>query len=160
MPEMPARDALLARLEADGALVRDGPAAHAPGGGTQRAAATPQGEAALQALAAAGWDAPGAGAIGADAALVAALEREGALVRLAGGDVLLDAAHFERAREAVVAACERDGEITLAALRDALGASRRVAQAVLERLDGDGVTRRVGDRRVLRRRGRGAAKPL
>jgi hypothetical protein len=31
-----------------------------------------------------------------------------------------------------------------------------VAQALLERLDADGVTRRVGDERVLRRRGRSA----
>ena len=50
--------------------------------------------------------------------------------------------------------CEEDGSITLAGLRDAIGTSRRVAQALLERFDADGVTRRVGDRRVLRRRGR------
>src|SRR5581483_11918582 len=41
--------------------------------------------------------------------------------------------------------------ITLAGFRDALGVGRRTAQLLLERYDADGVTRRVGDRRVLRR---------
>ena len=56
-------------------------------------------------------------------------------------------------RELVVAHCTRHESIAPAELRDELGASRRLAQGLLERLDADGVTRRVGDRRVLRRRG-------
>ena len=44
--------------------------------------------------------------------------------------------------------------ITLAGFRDALGISRRVAQLLLERYDADGLTRRVGDERVLRRAAR------
>ena len=44
--------------------------------------------------------------------------------------------------------------ITLAGFRDALGVSRRVAQLLLERYDADGLTRRVGDERVLRRAAR------
>jgi selenocysteine-specific elongation factor len=51
----------------------------------------------------------------------------------------------------VVAICERDGEVTIARLRDELGSSRRIAQAVLEHLDRTKVTRRVGDAHVLRR---------
>ena len=74
-----------------------------------------------------------------------------------GGDMAYTAERFAAARDVAVAACEEHGEVTLAGLRDALGASRRYAQGILERLDSDGVTRRVGDRRVLRRRGRGAA---
>ena len=46
------------------------------------------------------------------------------------------------------------GEITLARFRDLLGTSRRPAQLLLERFDADGVTRRVGDARVLRRAAR------
>ena len=38
--------------------------------------------------------------------------------------------------------------------RDALDVSRRVAQLLLERYDADGLTRRVGDERVLRRAAR------
>jgi selenocysteine-specific elongation factor len=53
----------------------------------------------------------------------------------------------------VVAICERDGQATIAGLRDELGSSRRIAQAVLEHLDRAKVTRRVGDAHVLRRRG-------
>ena len=43
------------------------------------------------------------------------------------------------------------GEITLARFRDLAGTGRRDAQLLLERFDRDGLTRRVGDRRVLRR---------
>jgi selenocysteine-specific elongation factor len=46
---------------------------------------------------------------------------------------------------------ESVGRITLARFRDLLGASRKTTQLLLERFDADGVTRRVGDERVLRR---------
>jgi selenocysteine-specific elongation factor len=72
-------------------------------------------------------------------------------VRLPGG-LVLDRGELERARELVVAECEREGTITLARTRDLLGSSRRVAQAILERLDGERVTVRIGDSRRLRRR--------
>ena len=36
--------------------------------------------------------------------------------------------------------------------RDALGIGRKAAQLYLERFDADGITRRVGDERILRRR--------
>jgi len=56
-----------------------------------------------------------------------------------------------RARvEEIIAA---EGSITLARLRDDLATSRRVAQALLEHLDADRVTKRLpDDSRVLRRR--------
>ena len=75
-------------------------------------------------------------------------------VRLPGG-VMLDSAELERAHDVVVAECERAGTITLARTRDLLGTSRKVAQAILERLDGDKVTLRIGDARRLRRTARG-----
>ncbi|HEY4277527.1 MAG TPA: SelB C-terminal domain-containing protein, partial [Conexibacter sp.] len=50
----------------------------------------------------------------------------------------------------IVALIERDGETTLAGVRDALGISRKSAQAFLEHLDATRVTRRLpDDRRVL-----------
>jgi len=55
----------------------------------------------------------------------------------------------------VRALCEAEGEVTLARLRDELGTSRKFAQALLEHMDANGITRRIGDERVLRRR----AKP-
>ena len=47
--------------------------------------------------------------------------------------------------------CGSAGEISLARFRDLAGVGRRDAQLLLERMDVDGVTRRIGDRRVLRR---------
>jgi len=80
-----------------------------------------------------------------DAQLARFLEEQGRLVRVGDGYAVSSAA-YEQARGALF-----DG-ITLAQLRDALGVGRKAAQLYLERFDADGVTRRVGDARVLRRR--------
>src|SRR5438105_3620371 len=85
-----------------------------------------------------------------DPDLAAYLEREGRLVRVGDG-LAVGADAYERARAALVEECERAGRLTLARFRDVLGISRRPAQLLLERFDADGLTRRVGDERVLRR---------
>ncbi len=85
-----------------------------------------------------------------DPELARFLETKGDLVRLGDGFVVSTAA-YQRARELVVAECGAVGEIALARFRDLAGVGRRDAQLLLERLDQDGVTRRLGDRRVLRR---------
>jgi selenocysteine-specific elongation factor len=157
----PGADALLERLAGDGVLQRDGAhvllaGARADGGGGSHAAVA---EALLAALAAGGFTPPDLPALRAAsglperefAALCAALERSGKLVRF-GGDLAYTGERFAEARERTIARCTANESISLAELRDELGASRRIAQALLERLDADGVTRRVGDRRVLRRR--------
>jgi selenocysteine-specific elongation factor len=79
------------------------------------------------------------------------LVAEDVLVRLRPG-VYLDPDSLETARRAVVAACERDGSVTIARLRDLLGTSRKHAQAILEHLDARRITRRLGDEHVLRSR--------
>jgi len=86
-----------------------------------------------------------------DAELARFLEREGRLVRLGEG-YAVSAAAYERAKALVVEECERAGRIALARFRDLAGCGRRDAQLLLERLDADGVTRRVRDERLLRRR--------
>jgi selenocysteine-specific elongation factor len=86
-----------------------------------------------------------------DAELARFLERQGTLVRLGDG-YAISAAAYERARALVVEECESAGRIALARFRDLAGCGRRDAQLVLERLDADGVTRRVRDERLLRRR--------
>jgi selenocysteine-specific elongation factor len=88
-----------------------------------------------------------------DGAALAVLVEQGRAVR-AGKDVAFTAAAFAQARAAAVELAEAGGSVTLAQLRDRLGISRKYAQALLEALDAHGVTRRVGDERVLRRRGR------
>jgi hypothetical protein len=86
----------------------------------------------------------------ADAGLARALEQQGRLVRLGDGEAV-SAGAYDRARALLVEECTAAGEITLARFRDLIGTGRRPAQLLLERFDADGVTRRVGDRRVLRR---------
>jgi selenocysteine-specific elongation factor len=85
-----------------------------------------------------------------DAELARFLERSGRLVRLGDGWAV-SAPAYERARGLVVRECETVGGIALARFRDLAGCGRRDAQLLLERLDADGVTRRLEDRRVLRR---------
>ena len=85
-----------------------------------------------------------------DAELARFLEDSGRLVRLGGGLAIgIDA--YQQAKGALVEECERAGKITLARFRDLVGISRKPAQLILERFDADGVTRRIGDERVLRR---------
>jgi selenocysteine-specific elongation factor len=52
----------------------------------------------------------------------------------------------------VIAMCERNGSATIATVRDELGTSRKYAQALLEHLDGEKITRRIGDEHRLRTR--------
>ena len=61
---------------------------------------------------------------------------------------------FEVAKDVLLTEARAAGEITLALLRDLAGVGRRDAQLLLERFDADGLTRRVGDTRVLRRAAR------
>jgi selenocysteine-specific elongation factor len=89
----------------------------------------------------------------ADAELARFLEQAGRLVRLGDG-LAVGSAAYEEARRLLVEECEAAGSITLARFRDLLGTGRKPAQLLLERFDADGLTRRVGDERVLRRKAR------
>jgi selenocysteine-specific elongation factor len=91
----------------------------------------------------------------ADQTLARFLEDHGRLVRVGDGYAVSPAA-YDDARNAFVAECEGSHSITLARFRDLLGTSRKTAQLLLERFDADGLTRRVGDTRVLRRASRSA----
>jgi selenocysteine-specific elongation factor len=82
-----------------------------------------------------------------DPRLAGFLEERGTLRRVGDG-FAVSAALYERGRSAL----ETLSPITLPGFRDALGVSRRTAQLLLERYDADGITRRVGDERRLRRR--------
>jgi selenocysteine-specific elongation factor len=84
-----------------------------------------------------------------DKQLAAFLEQAGRLVRVGDG-FAVSRELYDRGVETLPTLAP----ITLAAFRDALGASRKTAQLLLERFDADGLTRRVGDERVLRRSAR------
>lgn len=83
-----------------------------------------------------------------DRDLAAFLEDKGRLRRVGDGFAVPQSL-YERGREAL----QTLSPITLAGFRDELGISRRTAQLLLERFDADGLTRRIGDERVLRRSG-------
>jgi selenocysteine-specific elongation factor len=68
----------------------------------------------------------------------------------ASPDVLFLPETYEEMTARIRTAIERQGNITLAQARDMFGTSRKYAQALLEHLDEVGVTKRVGDRRILR----------
>jgi hypothetical protein len=128
-------------------IERRGTKAYLPGA-TARLGEHEQAAAALAAeLAAAGADAIKVE----DRALAAFLEEQGRLVRVGDG-FAIGAEAYAAAWKALVDECESAGRITLARFRDLAGNSRRSAQLILERFDADGLTRRVGDERVLRRR--------
>jgi selenocysteine-specific elongation factor len=79
------------------------------------------------------------------------LLKRGDTVRLADG-LFATTETAEATLEKIKSICREEGEITLAGLRDRLSTSRKYAQAWLEYSDTVGVTRRIGDTRVLTRR--------
>jgi selenocysteine-specific elongation factor len=88
---------------------------------------------------------------------VAAVGEEVLGVVMARGDqvpvspeVLLLPETYEEMTDRLRTHIEQTGSITLAQTRDLFGTSRKYAQALLEHLDEIGVTKRVGDQRVLR----------
>jgi selenocysteine-specific elongation factor len=88
-------------------------------------------------------------ASGASTEVVRALERRGDLVRLSD-EVAFTREAYANAVELVKEMVAASGSVTVAQLRDRMGASRRPVLALLEYMDAQRVTRRVGDARVLR----------
>jgi selenocysteine-specific elongation factor len=77
------------------------------------------------------------------------LAEAGAVVR-AKADVVYTTPAYRRLADSVVALAERDGSTGIAAVRDALGLSRKYAQALLEQLDSERRLRRHGERHLPR----------
>jgi selenocysteine-specific elongation factor len=157
----PAR-AVVARLEAleRGEQPAEPPAAEQP---ARRVEPEPLDDAALQVAALLRSDGPtprAHGDLAAAAGLtlsevakrLARLEQAGQAVRV-GKSLHFHPDPLAEIEARVLALIERDGEATIATVRDELGTSRKYAQAVLEHLDRAKVTRRDGDAHVLRRRG-------
>jgi selenocysteine-specific elongation factor len=88
-------------------------------------------------------------AAGAGDELVRALAARGDIVRVSD-DVAFTRDAYGEAVELVRGIVRDEGSVTVARLRDRMGASRRPVLALLEHLDAQRVTRRVGDARVLR----------
>jgi selenocysteine-specific elongation factor len=84
-------------------------------------------------------------------AVLGALEREGRVLKIAT-DLYFSREAMESARQRLLDYLKGAPEITAAAYRDLLGASRKFAIALLDYFDHSGVTIRVGDARRLRSR--------
>ncbi len=74
---------------------------------------------------------------------------EGGEVIEIASDVVLSRENFERMKNAVADFISKNGPATVSELRQALESSRRTMVPFLEKLDRQGVTRRIGDKRVL-----------
>ncbi len=81
--------------------------------------------------------------------VVEALLRWGSLIRVSPEVVFAKEAYEEMVTR-IVHRLQDGGKMTVAQARDLLGTTRRYAVALLEHLDEERVTRRVGDERVLR----------
>jgi selenocysteine-specific elongation factor len=100
----------------------------------------------------AGFEPPADGEL--DRADLAALRQAGRVVRVSRTLHLHADTATEARRLVIQLAAQHGGAVTLAQLRDALGTSRKFAQAVLEHLDSERVTIRRGDEHVVRARHR------
>jgi selenocysteine-specific elongation factor len=153
LPDRGLVEALAATPEGDGAEPVRLSGGYLRRGGAAGAAAaelTPAVRAVLADLAGAPFRAPDAARlqeVGLDPRAAAAAERAGLLLRLTGNVVLAAGATGQAAR--ILA--ELPQPFTAAEARQALETTRRVAIPLLERLDRDGITRRLpDDRRVMR----------
>lgn len=142
---------LLARAAADGLVVDEAATVRLP---EHQVRFTPQQQQAVDDLLARFRAAPYATPSVKEAAALVGEEVLGVL--LARGDlvqvspeVLFLRETYEEMVERIRAHIQQQGSITLAQVRDLFQTSRKYAQALLEYLDSVGVTRRVGDERVL-----------
>jgi len=81
--------------------------------------------------------------------LLQLLADQGRVVRAPDGVVFLKSAYDEMAKRVTEHARQR-GSVSIADVRETFGTSRKYTLALLEHMDRTGVTRRVGDDRVLR----------
>jgi selenocysteine-specific elongation factor len=87
-----------------------------------------------------------------DPGFLAFLEEEGRIVRVDDGIAFAREAYDEMTTR-IVEHLRAFDTITLGQVRDMFATSRKYAQALLEHLDEQRITRRVGDERVLRKGG-------
>ncbi len=83
--------------------------------------------------------------------VLSVLISRGDLVQVSSG-VLFLSETYKELESRIRTHLEREGSITLAQTRDMLKTTRKYAQALLEHLDEIGVTKRMGDERVLRQK--------
>jgi selenocysteine-specific elongation factor len=80
--------------------------------------------------------------------LVNMLIEQGKVVKVSDG-IIYSAKAYREMLDKIMAQLKANGKITLGETRDMFNTSRKYAQALLEYLDREKVTKRVGDDRVL-----------
>jgi selenocysteine-specific elongation factor len=145
---------LVNRLLAEGTLTEvetkngSGPALSLPGFEVRfNPAQQKQAEALLAAFRSTPYTPPNLAELGTDLNIVAALVDSGQLKKISEGVYFLGEI-YEQMLAAILAEIDKRSQITLAEVRDLFNASRKPIQALLEHLDEQKITRRVGDARV------------
>ena len=137
-----------ARLAAEGAIVDDNGLVRTPDhrvqlSETRQRAASEY----LAALAAEPWSPPTDRPV--EPELLAYLQERGDVVKV-NESVVFTAAAYQEMTARIVAHLTENGSATVADARDLLGASRKYILPLLEYLDQQRITRRIGDERILR----------
>ena len=84
-----------------------------------------------------------------DEELLAFLIREGRVVKVSAS-VIYDAHIFDNISDTIISKIKESGKINVAQVRDTFQTSRKYALALLEYMDQQRITRRIGDDRILR----------
>ena len=84
-----------------------------------------------------------------DPELIGALAEQGEVVR-ASDDVVFLKSAYDQMLDGIRQQAAENGQITITGVREMFGTSRKYTLALLEHLDRQQITRRVGDERVLR----------
>ena len=84
-----------------------------------------------------------------DPELLALLVEDGRVTKVSDS-VVFESSAYDEMVEAIRAKIQEAGEVTVADVRDMFGGSRKYSLALMDYLDQQRITRRVGDARVLR----------
>lgn len=139
---------ILEKLSKDGVLVVEGAGVRLP---SHRARLTPQQQEQIETFTGDLRRNPYAPSsqVSLDRDLIELLVEQGRIVKVSSDVVFLASAYDDMVGRVIARLKEKD-KITLAEVRDLFNTSRKYAQALLEHLDERGITRRVGDERILR----------
>lgn len=151
LPDEELFDALVADMCGDGFVRSNETIARTTHRPSLPASLQPAGARLRAALTAKPFDPPSRKELGPDAATQQALRflrDTGEIVEISA-DVIVSREALDEMEKKVAAALQTNGGATVSELRQILGSSRRVVVPLLEYLDRAGMTRRVGDKRVL-----------
>ena len=84
-----------------------------------------------------------------DSEILNLLDEQGRVVKVSE-TVVFSASAYQQMVDKISGYIKENGEITVADVRDILGTSRKYALALMDYMDHQRITRRVGDARVLR----------